>query len=392
MADQDAQDKNLPASAKKLRKAREQGQVPRSRDLGHFAALSVATALAFAAVPWLTKFMLQLLSDGLRFDRRALLAPQVSGEMAIGLFMRGLQVVVVIGLVMGAVGVASSVALGGWNFTMKALHPDFSRMNPLSGLGRLFNKQQLVNTMKSVLLATVVGAAGTMYLNAHVADLNGTLNASLPAGIARVATTVGSGLVMLLVVLGLFALIDVPLQKWQFATRLKMSREEVKQEQKESEGNVEVKGKMKAKMRQMARRRMMSAVPRADIVVMNPTHYAVALKYDEEAGGAPRVVAKGTDRLAMRIRDLAVEARVPVLQAPPLARALYAHVELDQEVPAQLFAAVAQVLAWVFQLRRHPSMNLRPPEVSIPDELDPLKNPLAGRPGRRRPAAPAASA
>jgi flagellar biosynthetic protein FlhB len=392
MAEQDAQDRNLPASAKKIRRAREQGQVPRSRDLGHFASLSVATLLAFALLPALTAYLQHLVGDGLRFDTRVLETPQASGEHAIGLFMRGLQVVMIVGAVMGSVGVAASLALGGWNFTLKAVSPDFTRMNPISGLGRLFNKQQLVNTLKACLLAGVVGAAGVWYLQSHVADLNGALSAALPTGIAHVASTVGGGLVILLVVLGLWAAVDVPLQKWQFATRLKMSREEVKQEQKESEGNVEVKGKIKAKMRQLARRRMMTAVPKADIVVMNPTHYAVALKYDEEAGGAPRVVAKGTDRLAFRIRDLAVESHVPVLQAPPLARALYAHVELEQEVPAQLFAAVAQVLAWVFQVRRHPTLTIKPPEVSVPDELDPLVNPAAGRPVRpgRRPPKPSA--
>jgi flagellar biosynthetic protein FlhB len=386
MADAGAQDRNLPASAKKLAKARAEGQIPRSRDLGHFASLSVATAVAFAVLPTLSSFLQHLLADGLRFDRRILASPELVGQHAIGLFLRGFQVVLIIGAVMGFVGIAASVALGGWNFTLKAIHPDFSRMNPLPGLARLFNRQQLVNTLKACLLAGAVGTAGVMYLNAHVSDLSGALTASLPAGLEHVATTVGGGLLVLLLVLFVWAAVDVPLQKWQHATRLKMSPQELKQEQKESE-NPEVKSKQKAKMRQMARRRMMTAVPKADIVVMNPTHYAVAIKYDEEAGGAPRVVAKGTDRLAFRIRDLAVDARVPVITAPPLARALYAHCELDQEVPAQLFAAVAQVLAWVFQLRRHPSMNLRPPEVSVPDELDPLKNPLAGKPGRRRPAA-----
>lgn len=386
MAD-DASDKNLPASAKKLARAREQGQVPRSRDLGHFAALSVGTALAFAFLPSLSAYLLHLLHDGLTFDRSVIESPTVAGEHARALFGRGFQVVLIVGGLFAVVGVGASIALGGWNFTMKAVSPDFSKLNFIAGFGRLFNKQQLVNTLKACLLAGVVGATGTWYLQAHLADLNGTLSAALPAGISHIASTIGGGLIVVLVVLGLWAGIDVPLQKWQFATKLKMSREEVKQEQKEAEGNVEVKGKMKAKMRQMARRRMMSAVPKADIVVMNPTHYAVALKYDEEAGGAPKVVAKGTDRLAFRIRDLAVESRVPVLQAPPLARALYTHVELEQEVPAQLFAAVAQVLAWVFQVRRHPSMNIRAPEVSVPPELDPLTNPSLRPGGRRRPAA-----
>ncbi len=384
MADQDAQDRQLPASAKKIRRAREQGQVPRSKDLGHFASLAVATGLAFALAPAFTRYVLALMADGLRFDRTVLVQQGAAGEQAIGLFLRGLQMVVIVGGTMAAVGVGASLALGGWNCTMKAVTPDFGRMNPIAGLGRIINKQQIVNTLKACLLAAAVGSAGVWYLNAHVNDLNGALSASLPAGIVHVANTVGGGLVILLVVLGLWALVDVPLQKRQWLTRLKMTREEVKQEQKESEGNVEVKGKMKAKMRQMARRRMMAAVPKADIVLMNPTHYAVALKYDEEAGGAPRVVAKGTDRLAFRIRDLAVEARVPVLSAPPLARALWAAVELEQEVPAQLFAAVAQVLAWVFQVRRHPTLNVQAPQPSVPDELDPLKNPSLLRPGKGR--------
>jgi len=183
----------------------------------------------------------------------------------------------------------------------------------------------------------------------------------------------------------------VPWQKKQFMDKLKMSKAEQKQEHKESEGNAEVKAKIKQKMREMARRRMMKAVPAADIVVMNPTHYAVALKYDQDAMGAPRVVAKGTDRLAMRIRDLARDAGVPVLEAPPLARALYTHVEIDGEVPAMLFAAVAQVLAWVYQLRRAPASNLSPPAVHVPPELDPLTGGPAA-PRRRRPALRAAAA
>ena len=156
---------------------------------------------------------------------------------------------------------------------------------------------------------------------------------------------------LILLALAAFAAVDVPLQKRLHAERLKMSHQELKQEHKELDGNAEVKGKVRARMREMTKRRMMAAVPKADLVVMNPTHYAVALKYDDETMGAPRVVAKGADLLALRIRDLAEGASVPVLEAPVLARALYAHAELDREIPAALFAAVAQVLAYVYQLR-----------------------------------------
>jgi flagellar biosynthetic protein FlhB len=385
----DAQDRNLPASARKIAKARREGQVPRSRDLAHFAAMGIAAALMFTAMPTVVEFVRRLLADGLSFDRAAVLSPQLAGEHALGLFARSLFVIVPLGLLMMAAGVAANLALGGWNFSTRALEPNFGRMNPIAGLGRLFNKAHLVGTFKAIALAIAVGVAGTLYLEAHFADLSNVLGAELPQGLATVGRTLGGGFLAMLGVLAAWAAIDVPWQKKQYLDGLKMSKEEQKQEHKEAEGSAEVKQKIRQKMRELARRRMMKAVPTADIVVMNPTHYAVALKYDEKIGGAPRVVAKGTDRLAMRIRDLAVDAAVPVLQAPPLARALYTHVEIDAEVPAQLFAAVAQVLAWVYQLRAAPNAGVRAPDVSVPPELDPQNGP--SRPQRRR-AAPRAAA
>ena len=180
---------------------------------------------------------------------------------------------------------------------------------------------------------------------------------------------------LLVLALAAFAMIDVPLQRYQHGQRLKMSHQEQKQEHRELEGNVEIKAKLRARMREMSQRRMMAAVPKADLVVMNPTHYAVALKYEDGSMSAPRVVAKGADLLALAIRDLAKGSDVPVLQAPMLARALYAHAELDREIPAALFAAVAQVLAYVYQLRAalrgHAPMPGDLPELNVPAELDP---------------------
>jgi flagellar biosynthetic protein FlhB len=382
-------DRNLPASARKIRKARAEGNVPRSRDLGHFIAMGLAAALLFTAMPALARYTQHLLADGLTFDRAAVLSPEVAGEHVLRLLTRGLMVVFLTGGLFMAAGVVSNLALGGWNLTLKAVSPNFGRMNPITGLGRMFDKQHLLATLKSVLLATAVGFAGALYLKAHFAALGGVLGSALPEGLAQVGATLASGLLAMLGVLAAWALIDVPWQRKQFLDRLKMTKQEVKQEHKDSEGSGEVKAKMKQKMREMARRRMMKAVPAADIVVMNPTHYAVALKYDQQAAGAPRVVAKGTDRLALRIRELATDAGVPVLEAPPLARALYTHVEIDAEVPAMLFAAVAQVLAWVYQLRN--SAGLAPPDVSVPPELDP-QNGSTKASARRRAARPSAAA
>ena len=383
MAGQDNADRNLPASAKKIRKARQEGNVPRSRDLGHFVAMGLAAALLFTVMPSLTSYSQRLLADGLTFDHSVIADPRVAGAHAVGLFTRGFMVVLIVGGLFMVAAVGSNIAFGGWNLTMKAVAPNFGKLNPIAGFGRLFNFHQLVTVLKASLLAIAVGFAGTTYLKNHFSELGSVLQADLPDGLATVGRTLGAGFLAMLGVLAAWAMVDVVWQKKTYMDKLKMSREEQKQEHKESEGNVEVKAKMKQKMREMARRRMMKAVPAADIVVMNPTHYAVALKYDQEAMGAPRVVAKGTDRLAMRIRDLARDAGVPVLEAPPLARALYTHVEIDGEVPAMLFAAVAQVLAWVYQLRAAPNLNLRAPDVAVPPELDPLTG--GPKPKRRRP-------
>ena len=375
MADQDSPDRNLPASHRKLKKAREDGQVVRSRDFGHFAAIATGGAVLVALAPQLTGWMQLLLADGLRFDAAAATNPLLMTERLAELTLKLLWVVVPLGVLMAGVAVAASVAIGGWNWTLKPLAPQFNKINPLTGLPRLLSRRQLIDTLKACVLALVLGIIGALYLKSHIETFAGVIAMPLPAALGQVGQTVLGGLMLLLLALALFAAIDTPLQRHLHASRLKMTHQEVKQEHKEVEGNGEVKAKIKVLMRQMSRRRMLAAVPQADLVVMNPTHYAVALKYDETQMAAPRVVAKGADLLAMTIRDTAKAAKVPVLQAPMLARALYAHAELDREVPAALFAAVAQVLAYVYQLRAALAggspMPAELPELNVPEELDP---------------------
>jgi flagellar biosynthetic protein FlhB len=219
-------------------------------------------------------------------------------------------------------------------------------------------------------------SAGALYLKLNLARFVDAIGMPRPTAMAHVASALFSGLLMLVLALALFAAVDVPLQRHQVAERMKMSVTEMKQELKEVEGSAEVKARLRSRLRELANRRMLAAVPTADLVVMNPTHFAVALKYEAGSMGAPRVVAKGADLLAFRIRDAANGAKVPVLRAPPLARALYAHAEIDREVPAALFAAVAQVLAHVYQLRAH-LLGQAPlpaplPELPVPSDLDPL--------------------
>jgi flagellar biosynthetic protein FlhB len=381
MADS-AQDKRLPATGRKIEKSRKEGQVARSRDLGHFVAFAAGGALIVGLARPLTDWLVALLGQGLRFDHAVATDPAAMTQLLSDLGLQMLLFVVPLGVVLAAVAVAAGALSGGWNFTLKPLQPKFEKLDPIKGLGRLFSKQQLVPTLKACGLALLLFTLAGWYLMGHRDDFIILLAKPLPAAVAGAGEILLDGLLLAVGVLALFSLVDVPLQRWLLAENLKMSHQEVKQEHKEVEGNQEVKGKMKALMRQRSRKRMLAAVPQADIVVMNPTHFAVALKYDEGGSGAPRVVAKGSDRLAFTIRQIAMDAKVPVLQAPPLARALFAHCEIDQEIPGPLFAAVAQVLAWVYQLRAALAAGTPLPDapgaITVPPELDPLNKKRPG--------------
>jgi flagellar biosynthetic protein FlhB len=373
------QDRNLPASQRKLDKARKDGQVVRSRDLGHFAAIAAGGTVLVVLAPQVSQWSARLLSNGLKFNAASVQSPAFMLERLGDLTLQMMWIVAPLGLVMMLVALAMAVAAGGWVWTFKPLTPNFGKLNPITGLPRIFSKQQLVDAIKASVLALILGTIGALYLRANIDTFGGVLSMALPVALSHAGSAIVGGMLLLLLALAAFAMVDVPLQRHLHAGRLKMSHQEMKQEHKEVEGNAEVKAKARARMREMGNRRMMAAIPNADLVVMNPTHYAVALKYDDAKMGAPRVVAKGADLMAMKIRDIAKSSQVPVLQAPVLARALYAHAEVDREIPAALFSAVAQVLAYVYQLRaaltgRVP-MPGSLPELNVPAELDPHNKP-----------------
>ena len=374
-----AQDRTLPATARKISKAREQGQVARSRDLGHFAALMAASLALVAVSSQLTGWLQRLLARGLSFDALTVSQPERMADRLAEFGVEMLLVVLPMGLLMMGMGVAAGVACGGWNFSWKAIEPKFSKLDPISGVARLFSASQIGMTLKACLLALVLGLIGALFVQANMGRFLHSMAVPLPAALNHAAGTVWAGMLLLLLAVGAFALVDIPLQKFVWLRGLRMSHQEVKKEHKEIEGNAEIKGKQKAQMRESANRRMLAAVPSASVVVMNPTHFAVALRYDDGRMAAPLVVAKGADLMAFRIRDAARAAQVPVLEAPPLARALYAHSEVDREIPAALFSAVAQVLAWVFQLRAAMAGKGRAPgdlpDLQVPPELDPKNQP-----------------
>ena len=328
--------------------------------------------------PQIIESLQQMVTEALRFDAQMLAQPGFMTRRLGELTLRFLALMLPISGLLIIVALASNIASGGWNWTMKPLEPKFSHLNPLAGIGRLFSGQGLGQALKAVALALVLGAIGAMVLKDRLAGFVGIMAVPMPAALAYAGHQLIGGLILLAIALALFAAIDVPLQRQLYMRRIRMTREEAKQEHKEVEGNAEIKAKMRSKMRELGKRRMLAAVPTADLIVMNPTHYAVALKYEEGGMAAPRVIAKGADLLAMKIKELALEAKVPVLQSAVLARALYAHAELDREIPAALFAAVAQVLAYVYQLKaalKGQGERPRMPNPPVPPELDPHNKP-----------------
>jgi len=370
-----SQDKHLPATARRLRRAREEGQVGRSRDLGHLLVLGLGGAGLWLFIPWMLEWLVRGLRRALVFDARALHAPQVMLERLGMLVVPGVLACALFAALTILAVVWGSLGAGGWIWSATPLAPQWGRLNPLRGVTNLFSRQQWVNVVKMLLLtlALVWIAVGVFCQGLQQLPPLALQPSSL--SLRHAGGWLGAGGGLLLLVLLLAALVDVPLQAWLFRARLKMSHEEVKREHKDSDGDPRIKGKIRHKQREMAERMSVSAVPQADFVVMNPSHYAVALRYDETCMRAPQVVSKGVDMLALRIRALAAQHGVPVLHAPALARALYAHADVEQPVPPQLYAAVAQVLAYVWRLRAAaPGSGIppeAPPEPQVPPELDP---------------------
>lgn len=368
-------DKNLPATAQRLKKARQEGQIPRSKELTNLVVLGGGAVLVMLLLPTGFGRLKDALQTQLHFDHAALLKPELQLEYLQACLTLGLSLFLPLGAVMLALVVGSAFASGAWTLSTHSLVPDLSRLSPLAGIGRLFSMQQVFETTKLLFMTIVIGAIGWQFLSSHMAAFASLTMQPLESGLGQLGLWMRAGVSILLLVVLVFAGIDFPMQKFLHAKRLRMSLEEVKREHKENEGDPHVKGQRRRRQREMAHRLSISAVPKADLVVMNPTHYAVAIQYDDATMTAPRVIAKGADLIALRIRDVAKEHKIPVLQSPMLARALYAHSELDQEIPSALYTAVAQVLAYVYQLRAalagRGAMPGDPPQPQVPPELDP---------------------
>lgn len=371
-----SQDRNLPASERKLKKARDDGQVARSRDLAHLAVLGTGALSLITLAPLLFGRLKLGLAKQLAFDATTLTQPDTVLSRLQDMTTVGLVACAIFGGITMVVAVLSTIAAGGWVASLKPITPDFSRLNPLSGLGRMFTKDKLTEVLKMVFIAGMLIGLGAWYLSSGLHSLSMLVLQPSAAALMHLTEWLTNGLGMLLLVVLLVAMVDVPLQMFLHKSKMKMSHQEVKQEGKESDGNPQMKGRMRQRQRDIAQGNSVGAVPKADFVLMNPTHFAVAIKYDEKTMRAPQVISKGADLLAFKIRDIAKNNAIPVLQSPMLARALYANAEIDQDIPASLYTAVAQVLAYIYRLkaalRGDGPMPGEPPLPFVPPELDPL--------------------
>lgn len=375
MAEESDLEKTEAASPRRLEKAREEGQIARSRELTTFLMLAVGVSALWLSASFLYQGLSGVLRRALGFEARVTQDPGAMVSLATQGAGEALWLVLPVFGALAIAAVLGSVALGGLVFSAKPMAFKLSKLNPLSGLKRIFSAQTLVELVKAMLKAFLVGGVAASAIWYFHDDMLGLMHAAPAAALPRALHLVALCCALIVAALLLVPLLDVPWQIWSHLKKLRMSKEDVRQEHKESDGDPHIKARIRQQQRAMARRRMMTQVPLADVVVTNPTHYAVALRYEEGAGSAPRVIAKGSGLVAARIREIAADSRVPTLEAPPLARALHQHVELGQEIPVALYTAVAEVLAWVFQLRswragegEAPSA---PATLPVPAELDP---------------------
>jgi len=360
-------------SARRLQEARGRGQVPRSRELTNFATMIGGSAVLIAVGKSLALQLATIMRNGLAIDvRRIDNASSMSAALSDAIIGAVGMLLPVFGALIALVLLAA-VALGGWNFSMQAMIPDFARMSPLSGIKRIFGLHGVSELGKALLKVVMVGGVCAAVVNRLFKDVLALGHMAPRTAIGEGASLLSSAFVWLCASLALVAAVDVPLQILQYKRSLRMTRQEQRDEAKESDGRPEVKQRIRQLQQQMARRRMMHKVPAADVVVVNPTHFAVALKYDAKRMRAPRVVAKGVDLVAQNILRIAREHRVPVFESPKLARALYRSTDLNREIPAGLYVAVAQVLSYVFRIRTmNPTLaaRLARPEPQLGNEYE----------------------
>lgn len=374
MAEDSDLERTEPASPKRLEEARKKGQVPRSHELTSFSTLMVGLVAVITTGPDIYSAMKQVMVSALSFNRTQIWQSQLMTEQLYELSRIALIAILPIFAACVLISILTPITIGGWLFSMEALGPNFGRMNPLSGIGRMFSPRTVIETIKTVLKSGLIGGIAAWLMWNEKEQFISLLAMAPESGFAMAWQMTRHTLLLVASTMAVIAMIDVPYQLWDYYKGLRMTKEEVKQESKEAEGDPHVKGRIRQLQREAARKRMMSEIPKANVVVTNPTHYAVAIRYDQQMR-APTVVAKGSFLLAERIIEVAKDHKVTVIRTPPFARALYHHAELGEEIPTALYTATAEVLAYIYQLELYrkeggfePVLNT---DLPVPPELDP---------------------
>jgi len=376
MSEESDLERTEEATPRRLEKAREEGQVVRSQELTAFVLLMAAAVGILMMGSALMEKLVKIMQSGMQLDRELAFRSELMINRFYEFAIEGLISMAPLLFLLLVVAFFAPMLLSGWLVSAKAIIPDFKRIDPIKGFGRIFSVRSLIELVKAILKTMLIGGVAVLVIWHNKDAVMALLTVSIDLGISRAGDFLAMSFLLIISAMIIIVAVDVPFQIWEHAKRLRMTKEDVRKEHKESEGDPYVKARIRNLQREAARHRMMSEIPKADVIVTNPTHYAVALCYQSNMR-APKVVAKGVHLLAARIREIATEHRIPILEAPPLARALYHHTELESEIPEKLYTAVAEVLAYVFQLRRYNEYGgaePKPPvDVPVPDELDQVK-------------------
>jgi flagellar biosynthetic protein FlhB len=371
---ENGQDKTEDPTDKRKKDSREKGEIARSKELNTVAIMIVGAGGLLAFGGSMAEMMMQLMRDNFTITREAIMDERsmslmlmASGKAAV-LSLQPLLIALMLASIIGP------ISLGGWLFAAGSMAPKFSRMNPAAGLKRMFSAKALIELLKSLAKFLIVLAVAIVVLMKDKDDLVSIAHEPIEMAVIHSLQIVGWSTLWMAFGLVIIAAVDAPVQLWEAHKKLLMTKQEVRDEHKDNEGRPEVKQRIRQLQRDMSQRRMMSAIPDADVIITNPTHYAVALKYDAEKGGAPLLLAKGSDFLALKIREIGGQHGILLLESPALARSIYYSTELDQEIPAGLYLAVAQVLAYVYQIRQyHAGRGKRPNPIGdnlpIPPDL-----------------------
>jgi len=373
MAEDSDQEKTEEPTGKRLEDARKKGQIARSRELNTFAMLIVSATLLLMQGEKIGRGLLEMMRTEFQLNRETIFDPASTVLHFKQAMIDGLMLLAPFFALTVVVAIIAPISLGGWIFTWEAISPKLEKLDPIKGIPRLFAVRGLIEMLKALLKILLVFAVAVVLYRSYISELLGLGAEHMEQSVEHALNIIGMCFLLLSASLVLIAMIDVPYQLWDHSKKLKMTLQEIKDEHKDSEGSPEVKGRQRRMQMDMAQNRMMAEVPKADVIVTNPSHYAVALKYDQNSNSAPTLVAKGVDLIAAQIRNVAIGADVPLVASPPLARALYYSTELDKEIPQGLYLAVAQILAYVYQLKSAQKHDWRvplPPEdIKVPDEF-----------------------